>query len=144
MLLSGDPRCENTVATILRYCSEYGTAIMSFGGGTNGVKELDPFCGAFDAVVSSDLRRFNQFLTLNEVPDTAELGTGVTGPEAERLLGEHNFSLGHFPQSFSSPPSETSRRPGRPGRTQLDMPWLARWTRAACPNRPRLPICNNY
>ena len=25
---------------------------------------------------------------------------GVTGPEAERLLGERGFSLGHFPQSF--------------------------------------------
>jgi alkyldihydroxyacetonephosphate synthase len=24
----------------------------------------------------------------------------VTGPAAERLLGEHGFSLGHFPQSF--------------------------------------------
>src|SRR6202044_976746 len=30
----------------------------------------------------------------------AEFGAGVTGPQAERLLGEHGFSLGHFPQSF--------------------------------------------
>ena len=30
----------------------------------------------------------------------AVLGAGVTGPDAERLLGEHGFSLGHFPQSF--------------------------------------------
>ena len=33
-------------------------------------------------------------------PSEAELGAGVTGPDAERLLGEHGFSLGHFPQSF--------------------------------------------
>ena len=37
---------------------------------------------------------------LDEVSGEAELGAGVTGPEAERLLGEHGFSLGHFPQSF--------------------------------------------
>ncbi len=24
----------------------------------------------------------------------------MTGPQAEQLLGEHGFSLGHFPQSF--------------------------------------------
>ena len=30
----------------------------------------------------------------------AVFGAGVTGPDAERLLGEHGFSLGHFPQSF--------------------------------------------
>ena len=30
----------------------------------------------------------------------AEFGAGVTGPDAERLLGERGFSLGHFPQSF--------------------------------------------
>jgi alkyldihydroxyacetonephosphate synthase len=34
------------------------------------------------------------------VSGEAELGAGVTGPEAERLLGERGFSLGHFPQSF--------------------------------------------
>ena len=37
---------------------------------------------------------------LDEISGEAELGAGVTGPQAERLLGEHGFSLGHFPQSF--------------------------------------------
>ena len=38
--------------------------------------------------------------SLDEVSGEAELGAGLTGPEAERLLGERGFSLGHFPQSF--------------------------------------------
>ncbi len=41
-----------------------------------------------------------QLHSLDEVSGEAELGAGVTGPEAERLLGERGFSLGHFPQSF--------------------------------------------
>ena len=52
------------------------------------------------SVVSLDLRRFDQLLSLDEVSGVAELGAGVTGPDAERLLGERGFSLGHFPQSF--------------------------------------------
>ena len=39
-------------------------------------------------------------LSLDETSGEAVLGAGVTGPAAERLLGEHGFSLGHFPQSF--------------------------------------------
>ncbi|KLO32095.1 FAD-binding oxidoreductase [Mycobacterium haemophilum] len=100
VLLPGGPAGEDTVAAILRYCSEHGIAVIPFGGGTNVVGGLDPSRGGFDAVVSLDLRRFNQLLALDEVSGAAELGAGVTGPEAERLLGEHGFSLGHFPQSF--------------------------------------------
>ena len=59
-----------------------------------------PIRGEFKAVVSLDLRRLDQLHALDEVSGEAELGAGVTGPEAERLLGEHGFSLGHFPQSF--------------------------------------------
>ncbi|OSC41928.1 FAD-binding oxidoreductase [Mycobacterium decipiens] len=100
VLLPGGPDGEDSVGAILRYCSEHGIAVVPFGGGTNVVGGLDPIRGEFGAVVSLDLRRFNQLLTLDEVSGAAELGAGVTGPEAERLLGEHGFSLGHFPQSF--------------------------------------------
>jgi alkyldihydroxyacetonephosphate synthase len=61
---------------------------------------LDPIRGAFDAVVSLDLRRFDQLLAFDAVSGEAEFGGGVTGPRAEELLAEHGFSLGHFPQSF--------------------------------------------
>ncbi|MFZ0834134.1 MAG: FAD-binding oxidoreductase, partial [Mycobacterium sp.] len=52
------------------------------------------------AVVSLDLRRLDELASLDETSGEAVLGAGVTGPDAERLLAEHGFSLGHFPQSF--------------------------------------------
>jgi alkyldihydroxyacetonephosphate synthase len=61
---------------------------------------LDPIRGDFKAVISLDLRRLDQLHSLDEVSGEAELGAGLTGPDAERLLGERGFSLGHFPQSF--------------------------------------------
>jgi alkyldihydroxyacetonephosphate synthase len=97
VLLPGD---ENELADVLRYCSQRGIAVVPFGGGTSVVGGLDPIRGQFGAVVSLDLRRLNQLRWLDEVSGEAELDAGVTGPEAERLLGERGFSLGHFPQSF--------------------------------------------
>jgi alkyldihydroxyacetonephosphate synthase len=97
ILLPGD---EDAVAAILRHCSERGIAVIPFGGGTNVVGGLNPTRCEFDAVVSLDLRRFDRLISLDEVSGQAVFGAGVTGPDAERLLGERGFSLGHFPQSF--------------------------------------------
>ena len=92
---------EDMVAEILRYCSDHGIAVVPFGGGTNVIGGLDPTRGAVqrrDLAGPAPLRRAASPST--RCPAHAELGAGVTGPDAERLLGEHGFSLGHFPQSF--------------------------------------------
>jgi alkyldihydroxyacetonephosphate synthase len=94
------PGGEDEVAAILQYCSAHGIAVVPFGGGTSVVGGLDPIRGEFSAVVSLDLRRFDQLLSFDAVSGEAEFGAGVTGPRAEQLLAEHGFSLGHFPQSF--------------------------------------------
>jgi alkyldihydroxyacetonephosphate synthase len=94
------PGTDDEVVAILQYCSQHGIAVVPFGGGTSVVGGLDPVRGEFATVVSLDLRRFDQLLAFDEVSGEAEFGAGVTGPQAEQLLGTHGFSLGHFPQSF--------------------------------------------
>ena len=94
------PGNEGEVAAALAYCSEHRIAVVPFGGGTSVVGGLDPIRAGFDAVVTLDLRRFDALHWLDEVSGEAELGAGLTGPEAEQLLGERGFSVGHFPQSF--------------------------------------------
>src|SRR3984957_14289348 len=94
------PGTDDEGAAILRYCSQHGIAVVPFGGGTSVVGGLDPIRGEFAAAVSLDLRRFDQLLAFDEVSGEAEFGAGVTGPQAEELLGAQGFSLGHFPQSF--------------------------------------------
>src|SRR5690349_17741325 len=79
VLLPGD---DDAVAAILRYCSEHRIAVIPFGGGTNVVGGLDPTRGEFDAVVSLDLRRFDQLIELDEVSGQAVFGAGGTGPDA--------------------------------------------------------------
>ncbi len=97
VLLPGD---EDAVAAILRHCSERRIAVVPFGGGTSVVGGLDPLRDGFGAVVSLDLRRLDRLIDLDEISGQAVLGAGLTGPAAERLLGEKGFSIGHFPQSF--------------------------------------------
>src|SRR6476661_5080009 len=94
------PGSEDEIAEILRLCAQRSIAVVPFGGGTSVVGGLDPVRGQFKAVISLDLRRLNELHSLDEVSGEAELGAGVTGPDAEKLLGERGFSLGHFPQSF--------------------------------------------
>jgi alkyldihydroxyacetonephosphate synthase len=94
------PGSDAEVADVLTFCADRSIAVVTFGGGTSVVGGVDPMRGDFKAVVSLDLRRFSALHHLDEVSGEAELGAGLTGPEAERLLGERGFSLGHFPQSF--------------------------------------------
>ena len=94
------PADEDQIAAVLAYCSHHRIAVVPFGGGTSVVGGLDPTRGEFASVISLDLRRLDELHWLDEASQEAELGAGVTGPDAERLLGERGFSLGHFPQSF--------------------------------------------
>ncbi|MGH7291100.1 MAG: FAD-binding oxidoreductase, partial [Myxococcota bacterium] len=94
------PADEDQIAAILRHCAQRSIAIVPFGGGTSGVGGHDPIRGDFKAVVSLDLRRLDELHGIDEVSCEAELGAGVTGPNAEKLLAAHGFSIGHFPQSF--------------------------------------------
>jgi alkyldihydroxyacetonephosphate synthase len=94
------PADEDEIAKILKHCAQHGIAVVPFGGGTSVVGGLDPIRGDFTAVVSLDLRRLDELHGIDEVSGEADLGAGVTGPDAEKLLAAHGFSLGHFPQSF--------------------------------------------
>lgn len=94
------PANHDEVCELLALAAELDLAVIPFGGGTSVVGALDPERGAHRAVVALDLRRLSGLLHLDEVSGEARLLAGTTGPEAERLLLEHGFELGHFPQSF--------------------------------------------
>jgi alkyldihydroxyacetonephosphate synthase len=94
------PGSDDEVAALLSTCASREIAIVPFGGGTSVVGGVDPVTDRFRAVVSLDLRRFDALESLDEINQEAVLGGGLTGPDAERLLAERGFELGHYPQSF--------------------------------------------
>ncbi|WP_243076918.1 FAD-binding oxidoreductase [Microbacterium sp. SS28] len=94
------PGSHDEVLAVLRLCAERGIAVVPFGGGTSVVGGVDPVRGSHAAIIALDLSRTAALITLDEVSLLATLGAGTTGPQAEELLGERGFTLGHFPQSF--------------------------------------------
>lgn len=94
------PAGHDEVAGVLQSCAERGLAVIPFAGGTSVVGALDPERGQHRAVIALDVRRLSGLLHLDETSGEARFLAGTTGPEAERLLAEHGFELGHFPQSF--------------------------------------------
>lgn len=94
------PGSHDEVQRLLELCSELKIAVVPFGGGSSVVGGLSALDGGFAAVISLDLRRLDRLVALDPLAQTATLEAGLRGPEAEALLGEHDFMLGHYPQSF--------------------------------------------
>ncbi|MGH3356571.1 MAG: FAD-binding oxidoreductase [Nocardioidaceae bacterium] len=94
------PADHDQVAGVLAWCSAQRVALVPFGGGTSVVGGLAARDDGYAGVVALDLRRLDGLLALDPESETATLEAGMRGPQAETLLGEHGFTLGHFPQSF--------------------------------------------
>ena len=93
------PESADRIAPILEACAAAGVAVVPFGGGSSVVGGVAPLKGEHDAVISLDLAALRG-IEVDERSLTAKLGAGLRGPEAEALLAERGFTLGHYPQSF--------------------------------------------
>ncbi|WP_326579614.1 FAD-binding oxidoreductase [Actinacidiphila glaucinigra] len=92
------PAGHDEVLAVLAVCAEHGLAVVPFGGGTSVVGGLAP--QRRRPFIALDLRRMNRLLSLDAVSRTAILQPGLRAPEAEALLADQGFTLGHFPQSY--------------------------------------------
>jgi alkyldihydroxyacetonephosphate synthase len=93
------PESADRIAPILEACAAAGVAVVPFGGGSSVVGGVTPLKGEHGAVISLDLAALRG-IEVDERSLTAKLGAGLRGPEAEALLAERGYTLGHFPQSF--------------------------------------------
>jgi alkyldihydroxyacetonephosphate synthase len=94
------PKDHDQVQAVLHVCREHDVAVVPFGGGTSVVGGVEAQRGGKSAVIALDLGRLDRIIDLDHTSRLATLQAGLTGPEAERLLGERGLTLGHVPQSF--------------------------------------------
>ncbi|MGI5142221.1 MULTISPECIES: FAD-binding oxidoreductase [unclassified Streptomyces] len=92
------PASHDEVQSVLTACAEHDLALVPFGGGTSVVGGLAP--ERRRPFVALDLRRMDNLLALDPVSRIATLQPGLRAPQAEALLAECGFTLGHFPQSY--------------------------------------------
>lgn len=124
------PRDETDVVAVLDWAAGAEVAVVPYGGGSSVVGGVTPAVGdEFRGVVSLDLQRLDQVLDVDAISGTARIQAGVLGPHLEAQLGEHGFTLRHYPQSFehSSLGGWIATRAGghfATGRTRID-DWVA-------------------
>ena len=93
------PTSSEGVAAAIGACADERVAVIPFGGGTSVVGGVEPSRGSFDRLVSLDLGALRG-VEVDPVSQTARLGAGLRGEEAEAALSSQGFTLGHFPQSY--------------------------------------------
>ncbi len=94
-----EPQNSEEVAELLAMARDAGWIVIPYGGGTSVAGHINPV--AMDRpVLTLSLARMNRLLSLDPVSCLAVFGAGTPGPEVERQLQEHGFTLGHFPQSW--------------------------------------------
>lgn len=94
------PSSHDDVAAILAWAVEHHVAVVPFGGGTSVTGGLAARRDGYAGLVSLDLVRMAELLSVDRVSMTATLQPGLRGPAAEALLADQGLVLGHFPQSF--------------------------------------------
>ncbi|TQL67383.1 alkyldihydroxyacetonephosphate synthase [Nocardioides albertanoniae] len=94
------PSSHADVEAVLAWAVEHRVAVVPFGGGTSVTGGLAARRDGFAGLISLDLVRLDQLVSVDPVSMTAVLQPGMRGPAAEKALAEHGMTLGHFPQSF--------------------------------------------
>ncbi|RSM69997.1 FAD-binding oxidoreductase [Amycolatopsis sp. WAC 01375] len=94
------PESPADVQSVLEICARHDVGVVPFGGGTSVVGGVSALRGDKSAVIALDLARLGELVSVDPVSRIAVLQAGVTGPEADRLLAAHGFTLGHVPQSY--------------------------------------------
>jgi alkyldihydroxyacetonephosphate synthase len=92
------PHTEQDVQTLMAYAQKAGAKVIPYGGGTSVNGHINP--PKSDApVLTLSLEHMTRLLDLDKFGHTATFEAGITGPELEKSLAKHGFTLGHFPQS---------------------------------------------
>jgi len=93
------PETEADIQALYQYAKQHGAKLIPYGGGTSVVGHINP-PRSEAPILTVDLSRFNKLHHIDIKTRLATLGAGLKGPDVERLLKGHGFTLGHFPQSW--------------------------------------------
>lgn len=92
------PSNSEDVRAMIQYARDAHIALIPYGGGTGVVGHINPPPNL--PTLTLDLSGLTQFYNLDPESHLATFGAGITGPELERQLRAHGFTLGHYPQSW--------------------------------------------
>ena len=95
------PKTEEDISQLMTFAAKEQIALIPFGGGSSVVGGVEsPRNGGFKGSISVDMKHFDQVLEVDVASRSARIQGGIFGPELERQLKPHGFTLRHYPQSF--------------------------------------------
>lgn len=92
-----EPESTEEVSAILALASRHGVPVITRGGGSGVVGGVE---ASGDCIVLSTTG-IGGLRSVNLVDRTATFGAGINGMEAEQLLQDQGFTMGHWPQSIT-------------------------------------------
>lgn len=75
--------------------------IIPFGGGSNIASSLEPRADETRTVLSLDMGRMRELLSIDEESGLARIQAGALGPDLEDQLNKRGWTIGHYPDSFT-------------------------------------------
>ncbi len=89
------PKNTEEISEVVKYANKENIPIIPYGEGSGVVGGAIPIKGG----IILDMKHIND-IEIDEVNNTATIGTGLNGANIERYLDEHGYRMGHIPQSI--------------------------------------------
>ncbi len=93
------PQSSEDVQELLKFAADKNLIIIPYGGGTSVCGHITPEESS-KPIITVSMSKMNTLITFDKESQIATFGAGTLGPDVEKLLAEHGYTLGHFPQSW--------------------------------------------
>ena len=95
------PADEDEVQRVVDLAVAADAVIIPFGGGSNIASSLEPRSDESRVVLSLDMGRMRELVSIDEESGLAVIQAGALGPDLEQQLNAKGWTIGHFPDSFT-------------------------------------------
>lgn len=93
------PKTTQEVQALLQFAKQENLIVIPYGGGTSVCGHINPDEND-RPIITVSLSEMNKLIAFDEQSQIATFGAGTLGPDVEKQLSAHGYTLGHFPQSW--------------------------------------------
>ena len=93
------PETSADVQELLLFAKQENLIVIPYGGGTSVCGHITPEKSE-QPIITVAMTKMNKLIEFDEISQIATFGAGTLGPDVEKQLAKHGYTLGHFPQSW--------------------------------------------
>ena len=93
------PNSTREVQELLQFAKQENLILIPYGGGTSVCGHINPLASR-RPIITVAMSNMNHLIDFDKKSQIATFGAGTLGPDVEKQLSAHGYTLGHFPQSW--------------------------------------------